>query len=130
MFYDRFIELCKKKGVKPSAVAKEIGLSNAAPTYWKNGSVPTSGTIQSIADYFEVTVDYLLGNADHPSIFRPANHTDISVVDIEKPDIIEDIDLAFYGDFNELSEDDQETIRAMVRLMRERREAKKKPPQD
>lgn len=66
MFYERFLELCKKSGVKPSVVAKEIGLSNAAPTYWKNGSVPKASTIQAIAEYFGASVDYLLGKDDFP----------------------------------------------------------------
>lgn len=38
-----------------------------------------------------------------------------------EPDILDDVDLAFYGDYKELSDDDQKTIRDMVRVMRERR---------
>ena len=36
-------------------------------------------------------------------------------------DILDDVDLAFYGEYKGLSEDDKETVRDMVRLMRERR---------
>ena len=118
MFYDRFIELCKKKGVRPSAVAKEIGLSNAAPTYWKNGSIPKSSTIQAIADYFGVTAGYLLGdeNIRLVPLFEGAGGINL-----------DDVDIAFYGGYKELSESDKEILRDMVRVMLERR---KNPPQD
>lgn len=36
-------------------------------------------------------------------------------------DILDDVDVAFYGDYKELSEDDKETLRTMARVMRERR---------
>lgn len=60
MFFERVTELCQKKGISLSAAAKEIGLSNSAITYWKRGAVPKSSTVQKLADYFGVTVDYLL----------------------------------------------------------------------
>jgi transcriptional regulator with XRE-family HTH domain len=46
----------------PSAVVLEIGLQKSTVTRWKNGSIPTDATALKIADYFGVTVDYLLGN--------------------------------------------------------------------
>ena len=36
-------------------------------------------------------------------------------------DILEQVDVAFYGDFKELDEAQKEAVRDMVRLMRERR---------
>jgi len=39
-------------------------------------------------------------------------------------DVLEDVDIAFYGDYKELDEDDKETVRDMVRIMRERRAKK------
>lgn len=36
------------------------------------------------------------------------------------PDILDEIDVAFYGDYKELNETDKETLRAMARLFRER----------
>ena len=62
-FYDRVVELCKNRGISPAALARDIGLSNSATTYWKRGSIPKSDTLEKIADYFGVSVDYLLGKA-------------------------------------------------------------------
>lgn len=39
-----------------------------------------------------------------------------------KLDILDDVDIAFYGNFKKLNEDEKETIRDMVRLMRQRKE--------
>lgn len=61
MFYDNFLALCKQKNVAPSAVMRAIGLNKSSATYWKKGSIPSSDTLQKLADYFSVTVDFLLG---------------------------------------------------------------------
>lgn len=60
MFYDTFSELCRAKGLSPAAVTREIGLNNSSSTAWKRGSVPKGETLQKLADYFGVSVDYLL----------------------------------------------------------------------
>lgn len=62
MFYDRFKQLCDDKGVSCNKAALEIGLSNATPTKWrKTGATPNSETLQRIAGYFGVTIQFLLG---------------------------------------------------------------------
>lgn len=43
---------------------------------------------------------------------------------LSKPDVLDEVDIAFYGEYRELSEDDKGTIRDMVRVMRERRAKK------
>ena len=61
-FYNKFIELCNKKGVKPSPMLESIGIQKSANSNWKNRrSKPTSANLQKIADYFGVTVEYLKG---------------------------------------------------------------------
>lgn len=68
MFYDRFIELCDKKGVKPSRVAIEKGFNKGSITSWKKNAEigkdvkPTTEILEKIADYFNISIDELLGN--------------------------------------------------------------------
>ena len=62
MFFDKYSELCKKKGKTPTGVAIELHVSRATVNYWKNGNVPKQDTLIKIANYFNVSVDYLLGN--------------------------------------------------------------------
>ena len=62
MFFDKYTELCKRKGKTPTGVAIELNVSRATVNYWKNGNVPKQDTLIKIANYFGVSVDYLLGN--------------------------------------------------------------------
>ena len=58
MFYKRFIELCNSRGVTPSYVGLQVGVSKAAVSGWKNGSSPRDTQMKKIADYFGVPVSY------------------------------------------------------------------------
>lgn len=61
-FYDKFENLCKENGVTPTRVAREIGVAQQSVSLWKKrGSIPSGENLQKLADYFGVTVDYLLG---------------------------------------------------------------------
>lgn len=59
--YEVFEQLLQKRGITPYKVAKEAGVTQTALSNWKSGrSTPTTKTLQKIADYFEVTIDYLM----------------------------------------------------------------------
>ncbi|MBR2503294.1 MAG: helix-turn-helix domain-containing protein [Oscillospiraceae bacterium] len=60
MFIDIFLQLCEENDVKPTRVANEIGSSSASVVKWRKGAIPQGITLQKIADYFGVSVDYLL----------------------------------------------------------------------
>lgn len=64
MFKKIFIKLCNKNNVAPTVVCQEIGLSNAAFSKWDDNSIPRKTTLQKIADYFGVSVEYLLGTEE------------------------------------------------------------------
>ena len=82
MFWTQYQHLCQNIGKSPNGVAKELGLSSGTVTFWKNGKIPKSDTLKKIADYFGVTVDYLLGNEKEtaPSIKPNAIFLDASHV--------------------------------------------------
>lgn len=64
-FWNTFYNLCIDKGVAPNAVAKELGISSATITFWKKGERnPSKKALRQIADYFGVSVSYLLGNGE------------------------------------------------------------------
>lgn len=64
MFYEIYVGLCAEKNISPTKAAVEIGLSNAAPTGWKQGAIPRAAALKKIADYFGVSVEYLKGETD------------------------------------------------------------------
>lgn len=68
MFWDNFYDLCLKNGSSPNKIAKEIGISSGAITKWKNGTEPTPSKARLIADYFGVSVDYLIGRESEKPI--------------------------------------------------------------
>lgn len=54
-------ELVKKRGITFYALAKEVGFSSVVFSDWKAGrSVPKTDKLIKIADYFGVTVEYLI----------------------------------------------------------------------
>lgn len=61
MFYDTFLCLCNKVGISPSAAALDMGFQKSVVTRWKSGSIPRDVNLQKVADYFNVSTDYLLG---------------------------------------------------------------------
>ena len=72
MFYDLFCKLCTEKGVAPTRAALDIGLSKSTPTAWKKRQLtPQGDTLNKIADYFGVSVSYLLGQETQKE--KPAN---------------------------------------------------------
>ena len=67
MFKENFVRLCNQKGVAPTVVCKEIGLSDAVYSKWTDESIPRRATLMKIADYFGVTVDDLLNEEKAPA---------------------------------------------------------------
>lgn len=61
-FYTKYVALCANIKKSPSAVAEEVGLSRTSPNGWKKGKVPSDVNIQKLADYFNVSVQYLRGS--------------------------------------------------------------------
>lgn len=59
--YEVFEQLLQKYGVSSYKVAQKAGVTQTALSNWKAGrSTPSTKTLQKIADYFDVTVDYLM----------------------------------------------------------------------
>lgn len=59
--YKIFEELCAKKNVTPYRVGKATGIATSTFSDWKNGhSTPKQDKLKKIANYFGVSVDYLM----------------------------------------------------------------------
>lgn len=52
-----------EKGIKPSTMSKELGFSSGLFSQWKSGAQePSAKSLEKIAKYFNVSIDYLKGN--------------------------------------------------------------------
>ena len=66
IFADRLLELRREKGISQAKLAKELGVSFAVVCYWETDrSEPTAPNIVKIAEFFNVSTDFLLGRADY-----------------------------------------------------------------
>lgn len=66
MFKKRFEQLCNERKTSPAAVCEAIGLSNSVYSKWNENSIPRNTTLLKIADFFNVSVEYLKGETDNP----------------------------------------------------------------
>lgn len=68
--FDKFFKLCEERGVTPYRVGKDIGVSTSNITQWKKGmSTPNFTSMQKIAKYFNVSLDYFVD--DDPEAPEP-----------------------------------------------------------
>lgn len=103
-------DICRQRKIPVSQLEKECGFSNGYLNPKKMTKIPYDRA-QLIADYLGISATTIMtGESDSPESAAK-----------QQPDILDEIDVAFYGDYRELSEDDKETLRAMARLMKERR---------
>lgn len=66
-FPERLRRLRERNRLKRCVLSELCGLNrNAIKRYELGEAEPTLSTITSIADYFEVSVDYLIGRSDYP----------------------------------------------------------------
>ncbi len=89
--YEVFEQLLQKYKITPYKVAKEAGVTQTALSNWKSGrSTPSAKTYQKIADYFGVSVDYLMtGNTEDNNDHYYANEEtrEIAQEIFENPDL-------------------------------------------
>lgn len=93
------------------------GISSASYSQWNTGKYnPSETKLRKAAEVLGVSVSYLKGVESEKTPASSKHSGD--------HDILDEVDIAFYGDYKELTEDDKATVRDMVRIMRERRAKK------
>lgn len=65
--FDRVKELSQKRGISLSKLEETLGLGKNS-IYALKRNQPSAKRLQEIADYFNVSTDYLLGRTDNPKI--------------------------------------------------------------
>lgn len=63
--YDNYCKLRDARGLKDADIAKITGITKSTFSDWKNGrSIPKNNKLQKVADYFGVSLDYLINGED------------------------------------------------------------------
>lgn len=64
-FSERLQNLMKEKGVKWKAVSEELKIGINQKRYWEtHDNIPDGETLKKLADYFDVGIQYLMGQTD------------------------------------------------------------------
>lgn len=90
--YSVFEQLLQKYGVSTYKVSKETGIAQSVFSSWKNGiSNPKQDKLQKIADYFGVSIEYLMTGKDDDEDHMPYYLNDetraIAQAAFENPDM-------------------------------------------
>ena len=103
--FEKIKELAKRRGISLQKVSEDLGFS-VNYLYTLKEKKPKSDRLQEIADYFNVSTDYLLGRTDNPAI----------ATDDQTPpdDIDEIIENAMMFDGKPLTDDDKRAIRGII----------------
>ena len=95
MIVERIRFLCNKENLSFTKLEERLGLANGIISRWDKSS-PKAENLQKVADYFKVSVDYLLG--------REAT--------TNKEEVIDEA-MAMYKD---LSKEQQEQVKAFIKF--------------
>jgi transcriptional regulator with XRE-family HTH domain len=106
IFFERFYALCRKHHTSPNAVGALLGASSGSITAWKKGVLPRSAMVSAIADHFQVSVDYLLGESDTPQR--------VSVTD-------EELKFALFGGEGEITDEMLDEVRQFAAFLKQRK---------
>lgn len=59
------LKLCEERGIKVGTLEREAKLANGTIGKWTDDTTSNGATLSAIADYFDVTIDYLLDRKDY-----------------------------------------------------------------
>lgn len=68
-FSERLVTIRKSRNISAKDVAEALGVSRAAISQFESGkNAPSATVLIALADYFNVSLDYLVGRSDDPSL--------------------------------------------------------------
>ena len=109
MFPDRLKELRKSSGLTQVQFAEAFNIAKGTIGMWESGKrEPDFETAQRIADFFGVTVDYLLGRSNEKT---PANSG-------EREMTMDDFTYALYEESKDLPEEKKKMLLEMAKFMK------------
>jgi len=108
--YERIESLCSAKGINITLMCKNAGVPRSALSDYKAGRKKTISitNLEKIAEYFEVTVDYLLGKEKSPSSDE-----------LDKQ--LDGVDFALYGEAHDLTDAEKRDVLKFIKFIKEQR---------
>lgn len=114
MLFDRVKQLSSDRGVSLKKVATDLGFGENTIYKWKTQS-PKGEYLDKVADYFDVSVDYLLGRTPTPQ-FTKRDERDVQKILTDMTEgLSNDSSLAYMKNGGEeIDEEDAELLRASI----------------
>ena len=109
---EKIKELAQKQGISLQKVAEDLGYS-INYLYTLKEKTPKSDRLQEIADYFNVSTDYLLGRTDNPTI---ANTKEQLFFEGKEVDVEELASTAMRFNRKPLTEEDKKAIQNIIEI--------------
>lgn len=106
---NRILDIILSKEISYGELAEKTGIPKSALQRYATGQtekIPID-RLESIAKAIGTTTAYLMGWEEDLSPSPSA------------PDILDEVDIAFYGEYKELNKAHKETLRAMARILKE-----------
>ena len=105
--FEKIKELCKKQGISLNQLEDKLGFSQNYIYSIKKGN-PKVENLQKIADYFNVSTDYLLGRTDNPKLYTTPDGKEVDLSDLRNSVVL--------FDGKPLSDDDVYKIEQIIKL--------------
>ena len=109
---EKIKELAQKRGISLQKVAEDLGYS-INYLYTLKEKTPKSDRLQEIADYFNVSTDYLLGRTDNPAI---ANTKEQFFFEGKEVNVEEIASTAMRFNGKPLTEEDKKAIQNIIEI--------------
>ena len=124
----RIKDLASQRKVSLAEVEREAGLSSGSITKWDKSS-PKAESLQKVADYFDVSTDYLLGRTEKKKYYELSDKEKKDIA-IQADELIEGIangkNLNFYGEPATKDQKDRLLIAIRTAMEMNKEEAKQK----
>ena len=108
----RIRELRKRAGMKQKELARVLQIADSTLSYWEQGKFePGNDAVRRIADYFQCSVDYLLGRTD-----------EVAPSPLVIPGDLEGVGIAFHrGEFEDLTQSEVDKLAEFARFIKSQR---------
>ncbi|MFL0198334.1 helix-turn-helix domain-containing protein [Clostridium sp. WILCCON 0269] len=125
-FNERMKELRKEKNITLQELANVLNTTKSTLSRYENNlRIPNADFINLLAKYFNVTVDYLLGNSDNRTNPNPKEDTPYEKISkLVKENEIKT--LAAHFDGEDITDDDVEDIKNFIEFVIQKRKKKDK----
>ena len=110
--FEKIKELCQKRGISINSLEETLGYSRNT-IYSMKSKKPNAERLQEIADYFNVSTDYLLGRTDNPNI---ANSKEQCFLEGKEVNVEELASTAMRVNGKPLSDADKKAIQNIIEI--------------